>query len=69
MNCEKEVKEHYDFVVEKVKKKIIQKKIEEKIKEKIEEIKKIKGDSIYNLRKKFSSFFDSSSKKKFFKRN
>ena len=57
MNCEKEVKEHYDFVVEKVKKKIID--------EKIEEIKKIKGDSIYNLRKKFSSFFDSSSKKIF----
>ena len=59
MNCEKEVKEHYDFVVEKVKKKIID--------EKIEEIKKIKGDSIYNLRKKFSSFFDSSSKKNFLK--
>ena len=65
MNWEKEVKEHYDFIVEKVKEKIIEEKKEKIIEEKIEEIKKIKGDSIYNLRKKFSSFFDSSSKKIF----
>ena len=43
----------------KVKRKIIEEKIDKK------EIKEIKGDSIYNLRKKLSSFLNSSSKNKF----
>ncbi len=59
MNFDKEVKEHYDFVVNKVKRKIIEEKIDKK------EIKEIKGDSIYNLKKKLSSFLNSSSKNEF----
>ncbi len=59
MNWDKEIKEHYDFVFNKVKGKIIEEKIDKK------EIKEIIGDSIYNLRKKLSSFLDSSSKNKY----
>ena len=60
VDCKKEIKEHYDFVVNKVKEIIIEEKIDKKA------IKEITGDSIYNLRKKLSSFFNSSSKKKNF---
>ena len=59
MNWDKEIKEHYDFVFNKVKEKIIEEKIDKK------EIKEIIGDSIYNLRKKFTSFLDSSTKNKY----
>ena len=59
MNFDKEIKEHYDFVVNKVKRKIIEEKIDKK------EIKEIKRDSIYNLRKKLSTFLNSSSKNLF----
>ena len=59
MNFDEEIKEHYDFVYNKVKGKIIEEKIDKK------EIKEIIGDSIYNLRKKLSSFLDSSSKNRY----
>lgn len=50
VDAEKEVKEHVDFVMEKIKNKLIE--------EIIPKFKQIKGETIYNIRKKYSQIFD-----------
>ena len=55
VNAEKEVKEHVDFVMAKIINKIIEENIDINT---IDKFKKIEGETIYSIRKKYSQIFD-----------